>query len=322
MNHQHDEPDNPDPLSAARGCINGILLSIPIWLLLFWAGGAFAQTASTTVTLESLNSTWAFRLSVANTSDEATITSTQISISTGRFDQISVGAVTPEVADNNDGVHTQTITAAMNVPPGQTGEVLGDIDPNAGPSNVVAVVTFSDGNVLSFDVPNEFGVFTASASINSTPGPIINGQADVTLTWTPPTQNEDGTPLGPNELAGYVVYWDAQSRLGRCSEQPAMRLDPCYANALDLADGSISGHQFTIPLSGDTDVYFAGAAYKLDEDGVAVLSRYSNEVLKQFRVTIEEPQDPPPAAPNTLTIDIQITCTTDTPEIACSFTVN
>ena len=32
---------------------------------------------------------------------------------------------------------------------------------------------------------------------------------DVTLTWNPPTQNTDGTPL--TDLAGYKVYWGTVS---------------------------------------------------------------------------------------------------------------
>jgi hypothetical protein len=30
-----NEPDNPDQLAAARGCINGVLGSAPIWVFIF-----------------------------------------------------------------------------------------------------------------------------------------------------------------------------------------------------------------------------------------------------------------------------------------------
>jgi hypothetical protein len=38
--------------------------------------------------------------------------------------------------------------------------------------------------------------------------PVANGTA--TLTWMPPTENEDGTPL--TNLAGYKIYWGPASR--------------------------------------------------------------------------------------------------------------
>ena len=29
-----------------------------------------------------------------------------------------------------------------------------------------------------------------------------------TLSWTPPTERTDGTPLSLNEIDGYILYWD------------------------------------------------------------------------------------------------------------------
>lgn len=157
--------------------------------------------------------------------------------------------------------------------------------------------------------------------------PIINGEATLTITWTPPTQNEDSTALALSEIAGYVIYWDVETGVGRCDPYPRRRLDPCYSQALDLANGSLSSQTMTLNLTGDTDVFFAMAAYKLvdsDDDGndELFMSAYSGELVKQFRVDITEPPTSPPGAPIIQSIDIQVTCTTDTPGVTCTFEVN
>jgi len=145
---------------------------------------------------------------------------------------------------------------------------------------------------------------------------IINGEATATLTWTPPSLNEDGTPLAIADIAGYVIYWDTQTGVGRCSTYPATRLDPCYANALDTADGSASSQVMTLNLNADTTVYFAAVTYVM-QDGAPVLSRYSNETTREFTLVLQGPPNPPVIQ----SVDFTITCITDNPQVTCTFIV-
>lgn len=153
----------------------------------------------------------------------------------------------------------------------------------------------------------------------SAQGLIINGEATATITWTPPTEYEpapgqtNGAPLAQSDILGYVLYWDTVSGVGRCSTYPAMILDPCYANALDLADGTISSSVITLQLNADTTMFFASAVYVAGP----LLSRYSNEAVKQFTLVVNMP----PNAPVIETVDLTITCTTNDPNISCTFNV-
>jgi len=142
-------------------------------------------------------------------------------------------------------------------------------------------------------------------------GLIINGEATATLTWTNPIENTDGTPL--TDLAGIVLYWDSISGVGRCSASPETKLDPCYANAIDLNDDAVTSRSITLNLDADTTIYFAGAAYNSSD----VLSAYSNESEKIFTVAINAPPNPPVIQ----SIDMTIICTTNLPSVTCSFNV-
>jgi len=94
---------------------------------------------------------------------------------------------------------------AMGLPPwaalnAQTGLISGT--PGAGHAGTSATITVrvSDG-VANDSLP----AFSVSVVVeNSTPPPQATGTAF--LSWTPPTQNTDGTPLSLSDLTGYRVY--------------------------------------------------------------------------------------------------------------------
>jgi hypothetical protein len=156
--------------------------------------------------------------------------------------------------------------------------------------------------------------------------PVITGVGKTTITWTPPTQNLDGTPT---TITNYVLFWGNASRFGRCpnaaatnpgpdvptktSDAPASATDKtCYPNTLLIAPGS-SSHAFSIPVNGSTSMSFAMAA--IGNGGL--ISQYSNEVRKTLTVTTTSGPKPP----KVLSVDILVDCTTDTEGVACEFNV-
>lgn len=157
--------------------------------------------------------------------------------------------------------------------------------------------------------------------------PIINGQATVTLTWTPPTEYEDGTTLAASDITGYVIYYDTFSRFTApgelrpgCTDQPqGTRTDAsCYSNVIDLTDGSSSSEVVVLTVDQDTTFYFAATAHVLGGTVQDTWSKYSNEAEKTVTLQVDTS---PPAAPVITQIDMVVTCTTNLPNVTCSFTV-
>ena len=87
--------------------------------------------------------------------------------------------------------------------------------------------------------------------------PVFAG--DVTLTWTPPTTNVDGSPL--TDLAGFKIYYGTSSS--------------SYTQTINLADPAATGYTVTNLTDGGT-YFFAVTAY--DTSGNE--SDYSNEASK------------------------------------------
>lgn len=86
----------------------------------------------------------------------------------------------------------------------------------------------------------------------------MQGSASLTLSWTPPTQNEDGSAL--TDLAGYYIYYGNEAG--------------DYPNRVEIANPGIS--TFVVEgLTADT-YYLVATAYNAD----GVESRRSNEVTK------------------------------------------
>ena len=111
----------------------------------------------------------------------------------------------------------------------------------------------------------------------SLPGAVENAYSSVTLTWTPPTTNSDGTEL--TDLAGYLVYYGTSSG--------------SYGSPIDV--GNVNTYSITNLAAGS--YYFAVKAY----DTARINSDFSNEVLKVQQGT---------SVPTTPTPDI----TTPTPD--------
>jgi len=84
------------------------------------------------------------------------------------------------------------------------------------------------------------------------------GSGVATLTWTPPTTNEDGTPLV--DLAGYKIYYGTASR--------------SYPNSITIANPGITSYVIDNLASGT--YYFAATAFNYSGGE----SDVSNEVSK------------------------------------------
>ena len=80
------------------------------------------------------------------------------------------------------------------------------------------------------------------------------------LSWVPPTENIDGTPL--NDLSGYSVLWGTESRN--------------YSNSLDISDPA----QTSVDIGVNIGTYFF-AMKAIDSAGVE--SSISNELRKTFQ---------------------------------------
>jgi hypothetical protein len=140
----------------------------------------------------------------------------------------------------------------------------------------VPQATDPDGDTLSFSIvgrPSWAGFDSANGALTGTPGagavgtysnisitvsdasdnatlgsfsivvlPIATGSA--TLSWLPPTENTDGSPL--TDLTGYVVYW---------GDAPGS-----YQNSETLSNPGLTSYIVENLLSGNT-YYFATTAY-------------------------------------------------------------
>lgn len=157
--------------------------------------------------------------------------------------------------------------------------------------------------------------------------PIIDGQATVTLTWEAPTQYEDGSALAATDITGYVIYYDTFSRFTSpgnlrpgCTDTPqGTRTDAgCYSNVIDLTDGSNTSEVVVLTVDQDTTFYFAATAHVLGGTESGSWSKYSNEAEKTVVLVIDTV---PPAAPVITQVDMVISCTTNLPNVTCSFIV-
>lgn len=158
---------------------------------------------------------------------------------------------------------------------------------------------------------------------------IINGQGTATITFTAPTEYTNGDPLPPEDLSGFVIFYNDASRFesdgttlrAGCTASPeSSRTDSsCYPTAIDLADGSTTSQQLTFQLSEDVTLYFAMTAYVRQGLAFGDWSVYSGEVTKSFVLQVDDSR--PPNAPVIESIDMTITCTTNLPQVTCSFTV-
>ncbi len=162
---------------------------------------------------------------------------------------------------------------------------------------------------------------TAQAQDAPPPGTVVTIEGTTTLRWQAPSQNVDGSPL--TDLGGYRIWFGRESRT--------------YEAPLDVVDGSATNWGFSIPIADETDVnwYFAMTAYDQDNPAPGFQegdpdatppvvgdseSAYSNEVLKVLTVTFTNTA--PPAAPQLLDVEMNLTCTTDSQFVTCEVSVS
>jgi hypothetical protein len=97
--------------------------------------------------------------------------------------------------------------------------------------------------------------------------PALALSGDAELSWTAPTQNEDGTPL--TDLAGFKIYW------GTTQGGP-------YPTSVDIPDPAQTTH--TVTGLADGTWYFVATAYNIG----GTESQYSGEASK----VLATPQPP------------------------------
>lgn len=121
---------------------------------------------------------------------------------------------------------------------------------------------------------------SGSAFAQPTPQPTFT----VTLTWTPPTKNTDGSNL--TDLSRYKVYWGTVSGV--------------YPNSVQITAPASSNILTNQSLNCNTDYFFVVTAV----NSVGSESAYSNVATKKTPVcsTI-------PGAPSTLTVNIVLNAT-------------
>ncbi len=153
--------------------------------------------------------------------------------------------------------------------------------------------------------------------------PIINGEGTVTLSWMAPTEYIDGSPIPAGGLTGYEIFYGEQSRFdaGGTAFRPGCGAAPigpgdvtCYAATVNVGGGATS-EPVTIQLTEDTQIFFALTATAFNN----LWSNYSNETDAQFILDITDNRVP--GAPVIIDMTFTITCTTDTPNVTCEFTV-
>jgi hypothetical protein len=86
-----------------------------------------------------------------------------------------------------------------------------------------------------------------------------SGTGVVTLNWDPPTQYSDGSPLSPNEIVGYTIYYGTSSAT--------------YTDSQNIENGNATMYTLNLPRG---TYYFVITAH----DVTGFESSYSNEVNK------------------------------------------
>ena len=138
---------------------------------------------------------------------------------------------------------------------------------------------------------------------------VITGTGN--LSWTPPIDNVDGSPL--TNLAGYNIH------IGRASGD--------YTVVLPVAIAGNSSGTVVVPITDENDInwFFAMTAYKApftDPDTGQLVepeSVFSSEVGKVLSVTFTDGRNPKP--PTSLNVDLNFECNTSDQLVTCVITV-
>lgn len=129
-----------------------------------------------------------------------------------------------------------------------SGRISGTPEPAQVGSYSNIVISVSDGQLSDSLSPFSISVEQAGSSTGA-----------VTLNWSPPTQNTDGTPL--TDLVGYAFYWGTSPG--------------SYPNRIQVDNAAITTYVID-NLSPDT-YYFVATAIKAN----GTESSFSNEAVKQ-----------------------------------------
>ena len=193
------------------------------------------------------------------------------------FSQASTPLATPDPAlgnqqaGNNDGETSPSIVWRLQsgLGNGETFQVIADADDDSFPSSSLSadpslIIRFEDGH---------FERVTLSQTADSQYAGEIempSGSGSVDLRWTPPTENEDGSPL--TDLAGYRIYY------GLDDGGP-------YPHADDISDPSAI--DYTVERLAAGDWYFVATAYNLAN----VESAYSGQAARSIQANPDPPQN-------------------------------
>ena len=235
------------------------------------------------------------RFSIANKPAWATFTTSTGALK-GTPASGNVGATTGIVITVSDGVATASLpafTLTVSAPPNRAPTISGTPSTTVIQGSAYAFTPSAsdpDGNALSFSIVNKPAWATFSAStgaltgtpaagdVGTTSGIVITvsdgtvaaslpafsltvqavGTASVTLSWTPPTQNTDGSAL--TNLAGYKVYWGT--------------VQGTYPNSVTINNPGISA--YVVTNLGANTYYFVTTSI----NSTGVESAYSNVASK------------------------------------------
>ena len=116
----------------------------------------------------------------------------------------------------------------------------------------------------------------------------VTGTGTATLTWTPPTQYENGDPLPLSEIERYTIYWGTES--GE------------YSASVDVENGAVQSREIDLEVTGPMQIYFALTAW-----AHGLESALPNEASKTIALELE---DLPPGPPQSVTVELSFSCET------------
>ncbi|MDX1563655.1 MAG: putative Ig domain-containing protein, partial [Gammaproteobacteria bacterium] len=224
----------------------------------------------------------------------------------GTYGSISI-TVSDGSASDTLGPFSIEVTAVPNDPPTISGSPAGSVVAGSAYA-FTPTASDPDGDTLSFSISNapswasfntangaltgnptgghvgtynNISITVSDGSLSDTLGPfsiqvLPNANGTATLTWTPPTENTDGSPL--TDLAGYIVYWGTS---------PGN-----YSNSTTINNPGVTTYIVDNLLSGTT-YYFVTTAFNsgdlessFSNSGLA-LQDIVNEVARRLGFDVE-----------------------------------
>jgi len=275
-----------------------------------WVGSAGAVEYGAEIRLDRNGDKFPFMVTIENTSDALPITTFEVALSGNSQFDTSTSPTEPDIGANNNGVKSSTVEWNVSpLVPGEIRAITGDIDGDS-PIEATVTVEWTDGQsftvVMPIDRSSPFPNDKWEGSISEgevEPPPPIIGEGQVLLSWVPPSENEDDTPLAIQDITSYTLLW---------GEEPGS-----YTDSMAIPGGSTTSQDITIGLTGDTTFYFAMTA--TSDNGTSDLS---NVVQKSFTVDVVDPPDPPvdPKPPTIITVMVTLSCVSNEVGVVCEAT--